>query len=79
MKNCKDCKCATCVRNSNICLNTPTPCAGCFCEFCGADDFSVQFCNQHLTIDEVNLMVELVKKGLTHDEAYAIIKAQKER
>ena len=75
MKNCKECKCANCVRNANICSNTPTSCPGCFCEFCGEDDFSVNFCNQHLTLKEVNLMVELVKQGLTNDEAYAIIKA----
>lgn len=76
MIRCKECKCANCVRNSNICLNTPTPCPGCFCEFCGEDeDFSVNYCNQHLTLNEVNLMIKLKKQGLTNEEAYAIIKS----
>ncbi len=75
MKKCKDCKCANCVRNENICLNTPTPCIGCFCDICEGSDMAVYYCNNHLTLKEVEYMGKLIKNGLTYEEAYAIIKA----
>jgi hypothetical protein len=34
----------------------------------------VCFCNQHLTIEEVDRMVDLIKKGFTYEEARAIIR-----
>lgn len=71
----KYCKCATCVHNANIYENTPTPCLGVGCDICENEDMEIYFCNQHLTIEEVDRMVDLIKKGLTYEEAYAIIRA----
>lgn len=69
----KNCKCATCAHNANIYENTPTPCLGADCDICENEDMEVCFCSQHLTIEEVDKMVDLIKKGLTYEEAYAII------
>ena len=69
----KNCKCATCVHNANIYENTPTPCLGTDCGICENEDMEICFCSQHLTIEEVDKMIDLIKKGLTYEEAYVII------
>lgn len=75
MKNCEGCKCANCVRNFNLYMSTTGSCHDLCCDICDEGLFGVAFCTQHLTLTELNTMVELVKKGLTYSEAYAIIKA----
>ena len=79
MKKCEGCKCANCVRNIEVCSNTPTPCVGCMCDLCKREEFAVYYCNKHLTIEEVEYIGKLLRNGLTIEEAFAIIKAQKER
>ena len=73
-----NCKCATCVRNPNIYENTPNPCEVCMCGMCESEDMCIQFCSGHVTIEEIDKMVELIKKGLTMEEAHAIIILSKE-
>lgn len=72
-RECKICKCRDCVRNGNYCVNTPNPCLLCFCDECSDGDFAVYECNGRMTIEQVNLILELTKKGLTTEEARAII------
>ena len=72
MMTCK-CKCATCVRNAKIYVNTPDPCFFCDCDICGDQDMALDYCSRHLTLAQVNAMAELVKQGLTMEEARAII------
>ena len=74
MKKCKGCKCANCVYNSNVCLNTPKPCQDNCCDICNGYSMCVNWCSGHLTLKEVNKIMELMKKGLTFEEAHAIIR-----
>ena len=56
-KSCeKHCECADCVLNANYAVNTPKPCPV-DCDICSCHDMAVAFCNQHLTISEVNKMI----------------------
>lgn len=74
MKKCKDCKCANCVKNANICLNTPTPCGDVCCDICNGKSMAINFCSGHFTLDQVNLMISLIKSGLSQKEAYEFVK-----
>lgn len=60
---CKDCLCGNCVRNPHYCVNTPDPCIGADCDICEGNDCLVWFCNHHLTIEEVNAIIEEKKRG----------------
>lgn len=54
-KNChKCCLCATCVRNKEYAVNTPNPCFFADCDICKYHDMATTFCNQYLTIDDLN-------------------------
>lgn len=53
----KYCKCATCVYNPYYATNTPRPCFSADCDICDGDAETI-FCNHHLTIEEVNKMIE---------------------
>lgn len=58
-ENCnKCCLCATCVRNKEYAVNTPNPCFGADCDICHGHDMKVIFCNQHLTIKDLNAIID---------------------
>lgn len=58
-ENCnKCCLCATCVRNKEYAVNTPNPCFGADCDICQGHDMKVIFCNQHLTIKDLNAIID---------------------
>lgn len=54
---CTECLCATCVRNAKYAINTPHPCFYAMCDVCEDGDMNTCFCNHHLTIEDVNLML----------------------
>ena len=63
-ENCnKYCLCATCVRNKEYAINTPNPCFGADCDICHGHDMKVIFCNQHLTIKDLDAIIES-RKGV---------------
>ena len=58
-ENCnKCCLCATYVRNKEYTVNTPNPCFGADCDICQGHDMKVIFCNQHLTIKDLDAIIE---------------------
>lgn len=60
-KDClKKCVCANCVYNKNYAINTPKPCLFADCDICKNCDMASMFCNQHLTIAEVNAKLSRV-------------------
>ena len=59
---CKGCVCADCVRNPHYAINTPHPCECADCDICENGDMEACACNQYLSIEEVNEMVEAMQE-----------------
>lgn len=50
------CICADCVFNPYYAVNTPKPCIMADCEICGNFEMACSFCNQHLSVETLDLL-----------------------
>ena len=56
-EGCKEvCMCADCVFNPNYAVNTPKPCIMADCKICEDFDMICNFCNQHLSVEVLDLL-----------------------